>query len=374
MSKIRVLIVDDSVVIRRLLTEDLSSDPTIEVVGTAPDGQIGLAKIAQVNPDIVILDVEMPVMDGLQTLTEIRKIYALLPVIMFSTLTSSGTSATIEALVLGASDYATKPSTTENTRQSARTELIPKIKHLCQRELSTNDIDEAPTRRPQELISKATSATASPVQIVAIGVSTGGPNALAALLPCLDKAFPVPVVIVQHMPKVFTGLLAARLTAVSGFSVNEGKAGELLRSGEMWIAPGGYHMEVQKNFDGIRLRTHEGPLENSCRPAVDVLFRSVAEVYGSGVLAVVLTGMGYDGLRGSENIREAGGSVIAQDEASSVVWGMPGAVTRAGLADKVLPLNQIALEINRRVLPRSTQNLKRRDTNLFHHHSFAKSL
>jgi two-component system, chemotaxis family, protein-glutamate methylesterase/glutaminase len=186
-------------------------------------------------------------------------------------------------------------------------------------------------------------------EILAIGVSTGGPNALSALLPGLSRNFPVPIVIVQHMPPLFTRLLAERLAALWAFPAREGEAGALLRPGEIWLAPGGFHMEIAKATDGVRLRTHEGPAENSCRPAVDVLFRSVAQVFGPRSLAVVLTGMGQDGLRGCECIREAGGQVLAQDEASSVVWGMPGAVSQAGLAEKVLPLDELAAEINRRV-------------------------
>jgi len=372
MSKIRVLIVDDSVVIRRLLSENLSSDPAIEIAGTAADGLIGLAKIAQLNPDIVILDVEMPVMDGLRTLAEIRKVYASLPVIMFSTLTGVGTSATIEALVLGASDYATKPTSADHARDSVREELIPKIKTLCHWELKS---ETAAKKLPLSTKTAIHAAGASaPVQILAIGVSTGGPNALAALLPALDKAIPVPVVIVQHMPKVFTSLLASRLASVSGFSVREGKMGERLHPGEVWIAPGGYHMEVEKTFDGISLRTHEGPPENSCRPAVDVLFRSVAAVYGPGVLAVVLTGMGQDGLRGSEKILDAGGRVLAQDQESSVVWGMPGAVSQAGLADNVLPIDKLAAEINRRVLGIPPHTFQPHVLNQSKQHSLVKSI
>jgi two-component system chemotaxis response regulator CheB len=342
MAKIRVLIVDDSVVIRGLLSEDLSTDPDIEVVGTASDGQIALAKIASLKPDLVILDIEMPVMDGMQTLREIRKNSATLPVIIFSYLTTSGTTTTIDALLLGANDYAAKPSSKSNNRQCVRDQLIPKIRALCR--------PESP--KPRAIGSSGLSLEAKrresgPAQIVAIGASTGGPNALVALLPMLTKAFPTPVVIVQHMPKEFTAALANRLAAISGFLVREGQSGELVRPGDMWVAPGGLHMEVRRSHDGVRLVTTEAPPENSCRPAADVLFRSVASAYGSGALAVVLTGMGQDGMRGCEAIREAGGRVLVQDEDSSVVWGMPGAVVRAGLADKVLPLDQLAKEINR---------------------------
>jgi two-component system chemotaxis response regulator CheB len=351
-AKIRILIVDDAVVIRRLVSNCLAQDTEIEVVGTAANGQIGLAKIAEVNPDLVTLDMEMPVMDGLQTLAAIRKTYPKLPVIIFSTLTERGARAALDALSLGANDYVTKPANVGSVSaamEQIRSELIPKIKALCRRAptspAATPSGSEAEARKPIA----ARPTTLFRPEILAIGVSTGGPNALSALLPGLSRNFPVPIVIVQHMPPLFTRLLAERLAALWAFPAREGEAGALLRPGEIWLAPGGFHMEIAKATDGVRLRTHEGPAENSCRPAVDVLFRSVAQVFGPRSLAVVLTGMGQDGLRGCECIREAGGQVLAQDEASSVVWGMPGAVSQAGLAEKVLPLDELAAEINRRV-------------------------
>jgi len=346
MPKIRVLIVDDSVVIRRILADSLAGDPDLEVVGTAADGKIALAKITQVNPDIVTLDMEMPVMDGLETLAALRKTHPKLPVIMFSTLTERGAAATLDALARGANDYVTKPANVGSVTvamQRIREELAPKIKGLCRRPA---DIISCPVR-PK--LAGGFAAAPSGIDVLAIGVSTGGPNALAAMLPALMANFPVPVVIVQHMPPLFTRLLAERITAVSRLRAREGEAGALLQAGDAWVAPGGSHMEVEKARDGVRLRLHEGPPENSCRPAVDVLFRSVARVFGNRSLAVVLTGMGQDGLIGCQFIREAGGQVLAQDEASSVVWGMPGAVSQAGLADKVLPLSELAGEINRRV-------------------------
>jgi two-component system chemotaxis response regulator CheB len=350
MSRIRVLIVDDAVVIRRLVSDCLAADPEIEVVGTAANGQIGLAKISQLNPDLVTLDIEMPVLDGLQTLVALRKVYPRLPVIMFSTLTERGGASTLDALALGATDYVTKPANVGSVgagMQRIREELIPKIRALCGH--------AAPGRPPPEAAKPFRTDSWAPagVDIVAIGVSTGGPTALATLLPGLAKSFPVPILIVQHMPPLFTRMLAERLAAVSGFTAREGEDGALLLPGEVWVAPGGRHLELERSGATVRLRTQEGPPENSCRPSVDVLFRSVALLYGSRTLAVVLTGMGQDGLRGCERIREAGGQVLAQDEASSVVWGMPGAVSQAGLANRVLPLSQLAFEINRRVQPRA---------------------
>ena len=355
MNKIRVLLVDDSAVIRRLLTDTLAHDPDIEVIGMAGNGEIALAKIEQLKPDIITLDIEMPVMDGLATLKALRKIHPKLPVIMFSTLTERGSTATMDALALGASDYVAKPANVGGVlagMDKIRDDLIPKIKALCHRTPVLKATPQAFS--PASRISRAAGAPGAGVEILAVGVSTGGPNALAEFVPALGRRFPVPIVIVQHMPPLFTRLLAERLAAVSGILCKEGFEGAILRPGELWIAPGGFHMEVEKAGPSYRLRLTEEPPENSCRPAVDVLFRSVAKVFGSKTLAVVLTGMGQDGLRGAEHIRAAGGFTLVQDEASSVVWGMPGAVANAGLAEKILPLKELAAEVVARVQPPSS--------------------
>lgn len=354
MPKIRILVVDDSVVVRRMVSDALAADPQLEIAGTAANGKIALAKIPQVNPDVIILDVEMPELDGITTLVEIRKSLPALPVIMYSTLTQRGAEATLEALSKGATDYVTKPSNVGNASQGLeciRTQLIPKIKALCGRVSGPS--------LPLPLTATANLKSPLPrlpfprfndrIDVVAIGVSTGGPNALASLMPTFPRDFPVPVVIVQHMPPVFTRLLAERLAAKSQIGVKEGYPGAVLEPGSAWLAPGDYHMVVESSHHQVTLGTHQGPPENSCRPAVDVLFRSVGEIYKSHTLAVEMTGMGQDGLRGCERIRELGGQVLAQDQASSVVWGMPGFVANAGLADKVLPLDQLGAEIIRRV-------------------------
>lgn len=346
MPKIRVLIVDDAVVFRRMVAEELGADPAIEVVGTAANGRIALQKLPQVNPDIVILDVEMPELDGLATLREIRKTYPKLPVIMFSALTERGASETLDALALGATDYFTKPTNAgglDASLQVLRDELIPEIKALCKQP------EQAPPASVALAPMSRIRSAATPIEVVAIGTSTGGPNALADVFAGLPADFPVPLVLVQHMPPMFTRLLAERLTARSSLQVEEGHTGGILRPGHAWIAPGDYHMITVRDGTNLRLLIHQDPPENSCRPAADVLFRSVAQTFGPGALAVVLTGMGSDGLRGCEAIRAAGGQVIAQDEATSVVWGMPGFVVKAGLADKVLPLSLIGGEIVRRV-------------------------
>jgi len=350
-AKIRVLVVDDSAVMRKVISEILAEDPAIEVADTAVDGHIALSKVATLKPDVVTLDVEMPVMNGLEALAEIRKVAPSLPVIMFSTLTERGAAVTVEALTLGASDYCTKPTQQGNAtaaRESIRSELLPKIKALCSRRPAAAPPPLRPVAPPP--VAAARRSTARPVQIVAIGISTGGPSALSRVLPRIPGSLPVPVVIVQHMPAVFTNLLAGRLAVNSEISVSEGKEGTVLHAGEAWIAPGDLHMTVARDGNSCRLRMNTGPKENFCRPSVDVLFRSVADVYGPNALAVVMTGMGADGLLGSKRIREAGGEVIVQDENSSVVWGMPGMVHAAGQADGVYPLDSLAGEITRRVL------------------------
>ncbi len=353
MIKTRILVVDDSVVIRRLVSDELSADPELEVVGTAANGKIALARLPQVNPDVVILDIEMPEMDGLQALREIRKTHPRLPVIMFSALTERGAAATLDALALGATDYFTKPTGAGGREESLRVvrdELIPTIKALCPR--------KDPSRGPALAVlpgpSVSDAGRPSPtrvgaIQVVAIGTSTGGPTALGEIIASLPPAFPVPIVIVQHMPPMFTRQLADRLTARSPITFEEGRTGVSLYPGRGWIAPGDFHMSLVRTGTNVSVMTHQGPPENSCRPAVDVLFRSVASIYGPASLAVILTGMGQDGFRGCEAIKAAGGQILAQDEASSVVWGMPSFVVRAGLADAILPLSGIAAEIVRRV-------------------------
>ena len=353
MVPLRILVVDDSAVIRKVLSETLARDPALEVVGSASDGRIALSKIEQLNPDLVTLDVEMPVMNGLEALKQLRKSRPKLPVIMFSTLTERGASATLDALSLGASDYATKPSNTGSQAMAIaaiQVELIPKIKALCSHH--SPKLKTLPPPRPPVQVRPRTK---QPIEIVAIGTSTGGPNALGEVLPHLPKDLPVPIVVVQHMPPIFTRLLAERLASQSAISVTEGVSGTTLTPGRAWIAPGNYHMVVAHAGVHWRLDLNQNPPEHSCRPAVDPLFRSVAAVFRANVLAVVMTGMGSDGVLGAQTIREAGGEVIIQDEASSVVWGMPGLVYAAGQADAVYPLEQLAPEITRRVLQSRTR-------------------
>lgn len=363
MSKIKILVVDDSVVVRRLVTNVLEGDPELEVVGVAANGKIALAKISQVHPDLVVLDVEMPEMNGLETLAEIRKQDKNIPVIMFSALTELGATSTLEALSLGATDYVTKPSnmkSKEAALQNVREQLIPKIKVFCKDDMrqklgiisaakTENKIFTAVPIEPRSIAPKIAVNIPQKVELVAVGVSTGGPNALETILREIPANFRVPIVIVQHMPPVFTKRLAERLTQKCQIRVEEGATGAILEAGVAWIAPGDYHMVLEKHGFAVQIRTNQEAPENSCRPAVDVLFRSAAKIYGAGVLGVILTGMGQDGLHGCEQIREAGGRIVVQDEASSVVWGMPGIVANSGLADRVISLQEMAKEIIDRV-------------------------
>jgi two-component system, chemotaxis family, protein-glutamate methylesterase/glutaminase len=360
MRKIRVLVVDDSTVIRRLVSDTLNSDPALEVAATAPNGRIALAKIPQINPDVVTLDMEMPEMDGITTLVELRKTYPRLPVIMFSTLTQRGAIETLDALAKGANDYVTKPANVGSVTaalQNVRNELIPKIKGFCP---WSQPAPAAPVFK-KPLVSaprKPLTAGTGRIDVVAIGVSTGGPNALATVLARIPETFSVPIVVVQHMPPIFTKHLANRLDQTSPLTVREAESGDVIHAGGVWIAPGDYHLVLNRQTTNVKLHTNQLPPENSCRPAVDVLFRSVSEIYGANVLAVVMTGMGQDGLRGCGVIHDAGGRILIQDEASSVVWGMPGAVAHAGLADRVAPLDRLADEIVREAqLGRNTHQL-----------------
>jgi two-component system chemotaxis response regulator CheB len=343
-------VVDDSVVVRGVISSLIGEDPELAVCGTAADGKIALEKLAGTLPDVVLLDIEMPVMDGFQTLKEIRKRDARLPVIMFSSLTERGAAATLDALLLGANDYVPKPGGTEMRdgeagKQAIRNELIPKIKQFAAPALARSTADAAtpvcaPARR---------AVFAGRVEAVAIGVSTGGPKALSQLLPNFVPLCPVPVLIVQHMPPLFTSHLASRLSSEFGLRVEEGSDGCPPESGRVYIAPGGRHMRVQRVGGVVRIRLNDDPPVNSCRPSADVLFHSVAGAYGAASLAVVLTGMGDDGLRGCRRLHDMGVPILVQDEPSSVVWGMPGSVARAQLADRILPLDRLAAEIARRV-------------------------
>jgi two-component system chemotaxis response regulator CheB len=348
----RVLIVDDSIVARRILSELIGGDPDLELAGTASDGAAALEKLSRLEPDIVTLDVEMPRMNGLETLARIRERAPELPVIMVSALTHRGAAATLDAIALGATDCVAKPAGIKDqavARAAFAEQLLPRLRGLSgmRRRARAEPPPTATPAPPAKPVIQPASRPDRPIELVVIGVSTGGPNALAEVIPTLSPAITTPIVIVQHMPPTFTRLLAERLTAKSRIPVAEAIDGESLTVGRILLAPGDFHVTFESEAKGLRIRLNQEPPENSCRPAVDVTLRSAARKTGANTLAVILTGMGQDGLRGCELVRAAGGKVICQDEATSVVWGMPGFVARAGLADRVLPLPQIAPEINR---------------------------
>lgn len=369
--KIRVLVVDDSLVIRRFLTRVLAAESAFEVVGYAASGALALLQEAQLHPDVITMDIEMPEMDGLAAVSALRARGSKAVIIMCSTLTKHGGQSTIEALLRGANDYVTKPEgkdSIENSFEAMSFALIPTIKQFfLQSELPKISLATSPVLlprppyMPQPMVGiKADAEYPSSVirleetatkhcDIVAIGVSTGGPTALLKLLPRLPIDFPLPIVIVQHMPPIFTRQLAERLNTECAIEVLEAQHGTALEAGRALLAPGGRHMRLKKVLHTVQVILDDGEPENSCRPAVDVLFRSVSAIYGSRALAVILTGMGRDGLTGAQSLKRGGGYVIAQDRESSVVWGMPGAVVEAGLADAVVSLDDVASTILRRV-------------------------
>ena len=362
MKKIRVLVVDDSVVVRRVLTTALSEDPMIEVVGTAANGRLALPKVSLLRPDVITLDIEMPEMDGLSTLPHIRRIDPRVPIIMFSTLSKPGASATLDALAAGATDFCTKPTHIGGLAEGVamvKRELLPKLKALCgvasHRPASLLGATLRPAPSVSTLVAPRAERPLGPparVEVVVIAVSTGGPTALRTVWDQLPASLPVPVLVVQHMPPMFTTLLAQRLNDMGNLPTAEGVRGAAVVPGHAWLAPGDHHMTVRREGLAVRLHLDQSPPESSCRPAADPLFRSAVNVWGRGVLAVVLTGMGADGLHGCRAVIGAGGQVLAQDEGTSVVWGMPGQVVHAGLADAVVPLGEVAAAIVARVTGR----------------------
>jgi two-component system chemotaxis response regulator CheB len=352
------MVVDDSVVVRKIVTDVLSADPDIEVVGTAVNGKIAVAKLDQLKPDLVTMDIEMPEMNGIEAVRAIRSGQggperSRVPIIMFSTLTERGASATLDALSAGANEYVTKPANVGSVGQSmesVREQLIPKIKALTGRPVTPGPARAAAPLPPPPPVAPRTGPGKKPAVLV-IGSSTGGPEALARVLPQLPATLPVPVLMVQHMPPVFTRQFAQRLDRLSPLRVVEAADGSPLVPGTAHLAPGDHHLVVRSQGRGPAARLYtglnQGPPENFCRPAVDPLFRSVVTAYDGAVLSVVLTGMGSDGRNGAAEVRAAGGTVIVQDQATSVVWGMPGAIAQAGLADEILPLDRIAEAITR---------------------------
>ncbi len=352
MSRTRVLVVDDSAVIRRIVSEAIAASPDLEVAGAAQNGQVALDRLAAAAPDVITLDVEMPVMDGIATLRALKARAPRVPVLMFSSHTERGAIATLDALAAGASDFVAKPQAAgpEAARAFVEREVLPRLRALAPHGHEPR-APAAPAAAPPP---PGPRPAPRPVQnqrieLVVIGVSTGGPQALERVLPRLPRQLAVPLLVVQHMPTLFTRLLAERLAGLGPLPVREAAGGEALGPGTALVAPGGHHLVVAREGGAGVARLDDGPPENSCRPAADTLFRSAAQAFGPGVLAVVMTGMGRDGAAGCQAVRQAGGVVLAQDRESSTVWGMPGAVVGAGLADQVVPLDDLAAEIAVRV-------------------------
>jgi two-component system chemotaxis response regulator CheB len=362
--RLRVMIVDDAVVVRGLFARWVESETDMQVVASLRSGREAVEQIERVDPDVVVLDVEMPDLDGLSALPLLLRKKRDLVVIMASTLTRRNAEISLKALSLGATDYIAKPQTSGpiGAASDFRRELLEKIrelglrakrrrlakpaeKHSAQR---LPVLDRAPSIVPQAPRRIVRPFPYSAPRVLVIGASTGGPQALTALLRKLggviDRA---PVLITQHMPPTFTTILAEHLARISGRPAREAQHGEEVNAGTIYVAPGARHMKVARR-DGIAvIEIDDGPQVNFCKPAVDPMFGSAATVWGQWVLALVLTGMGSDGLNGAQAIVDVGGAVVAQDEASSVVWGMPGQVTQAGLASAVLPLDEIAGTVSR---------------------------
>ena len=347
-----VMIVDDSAVIRGIFRRTLEAEPTIEVVASVSNGQQAIDALAKRPVDVVVLDIEMPVMDGMTALPKLLELVPGVKVIMASTLTEKNAEISLEALQKGAADYIPKPTAKYeiHSADSFKRELVEKIKALGGKTVRTPKKVQLTADRVPSATPKVAAAPVAPrpvsklaQRIIAIGSSTGGPQALFKVFEGLKGQIDhLPVVIAQHMPKAFTGILAEHLSKVAKVRCGEGVDGEALKAGRIYIAPGDYHMYVEKSGTGHLIRLNQDPPENYCRPSVEPLFRSVAREFGPATLALMLTGMGHDGLTASETLVDAGATLIAQDEASSVVWGMPGAVANAGLCSEILPIDKIA--------------------------------
>lgn len=365
--KLRVLVVDDTIVYRKAVSDIIEEMPETELVGVAHNGQIALSKIKTLKPDLITLDIEMPVMNGLEVLQALAKDFPDVGAIMLSTLTAEGSMMTMKALEFGAFDFILKPQSSRNAldgKQEIKKLLHPIIKAFKQSRLRSGSRTATPAARtqPQKPLRPLTRpndkrAPVSPSshrgksEIVTIGISTGGPNALSQMLPKLPGNLGVPVLVVQHMPPVFTASLANSLDKKCALRVKEAEHGEVLENNVIYIAPGGKQMKISAKADGHHrmIQITNDPPENSCKPAVDYLFRSIGDYYVGRTTAVIMTGMGSDGTKGLEKLRQKGAFIIAQDEASCVVYGMPKAPIDQGLADKILPLNKIAEEITKSV-------------------------
>lgn len=351
-SPCRVMVVDDSAIARGIVTRTLEEEPDITVVASVSNGLMALKAIERQEIDIVVLDIEMPELDGLAALPRLLEIKPDLKVIMVSSASQRDADISLKTMAMGAADYVAKPKAGLGGAESFRVELVSKVRAhgACASEVPKRKTAPASPPMPTKIQAHPAVRTlkASRPDAIAIGSSTGGPQALSEVLTNLDPGLTQPILVTQHMPATFTALLAEHMTRYSGRLAAEARDGELLEQGRIYIAPGGKHMLVeQRAAGGLVLRLDDGPPENSCKPAVDPMLRSLARHYKERLLAVILTGMGSDGLKGCRTVLEEGGRVLAQDRESSVVWGMPGAVAQAGICEEILPLKKIGPAIIR---------------------------
>lgn len=373
---VKVMIVDDSAVVRGLVSRWIEEEPGLNLVARHANGKLAVDDIQKSRPDVIVLDIEMPVMDGLTALPLLKKALPSTKVVISSTLTRRNAEVSLKALSLGATDYIAKPDSNRGVTTSLdfRRDLMSKVKVLGGARHSASatasqsgtsgrqafSIPRSPSRTPgtrpaapvrTSLHNSASSAKLRKFsnmrpRILAIGSSTGGPQALIEVLKKTSPALGgIPTVITQHMPATFTTILAEHIEQATGRKAKEGENGETLAPGKIYVAPGGLHMILEKNAGNTLIKLHDGPQVNFCKPAVDPLFETVSSIYGSAALGVILTGMGHDGAAGATLIADAGGSVIAQDEKSSVVWGMPGAAAAAGACAAILPLTEIGQKV-----------------------------
>jgi len=358
--EIRVMLVDDSCVIRGILTKILESDPEINVVSSVSNGKDALSSSKNKSPHVIILDIEMPVMDGLTALPKLLDINPKCRVIMFSSLTESGATVTMKALSLGAVECVVKPDSNQDTGEGSQFQknLLSLIKGLVEpheRTPKSEALDVVKPAQPPPAAKTAFTLRNEPGDytgkpgIVAIGSSTGGPQALFEVIKNF-KDFDVPIVITQHMPATFTRILAEHITNQTGVSCHEGAEDMIVEKGHAYVAPGGYHMKIIRSEKQLKIQLDDGAPESFCKPSVDPMMRSVVELFGKKVLGVILTGMGRDGLQSAKLLVEKGGRLVAQDEESSVVWGMPGAVAQAGICCKVIPVGAVGPWVRKAVL------------------------
>lgn len=351
MGKIKVLVVDDSALMRKIISDMINSEVDMEVVDIARNGKDLLDKIEKVNPDVITLDVEMPIMDGISALSEIKKKRYNIPIIMLSSISQRGTALTMECLANGAFDFVSKPSGTISLDiNKVKDELTQKIRVTCEKNSFKPPIQDLTKLQGNQSISKAVRKNInSKIEAVVIGASTGGPKALYSVVTEINKNIGVPIFIVQHMPVGFTKAFADRLNANSSIKVVEASDNEVIEKDVVYIAPGGYHMEV---LSDRRIHLNMEPTIWGVRPAVDKLFISASKVYGSNLLSIVLTGMGKDGAQGTVEIKKNGGITAAEDKSTCTIYGMPKATFETGMVDYVIPLNEVSSLIHRIVAGR----------------------